>query len=669
VRVVIAIVILLAGCGDNVRSNVSIAVPAVWSHAFGDFVGFVDYGGLSLGDGGDFHVEVVEDAGMSAESYRLEVPAETGGGRPVWRVHASDILGAQYGVANALEHLGFRFRHPFATYVPATLEVQGDDPRGIHRPAIRVRGFQLHTLHPIEGYFAFWEPSPGSTNDAHRIIDWLIKNRGNKLQWVALDDIMEPGRHAAWKEFTRELIDYAHSRGVRVGINIQLFGRSNLQLAFDLYDDETITLAESLAERLPLITKDLPFDVYDLSFGEFFNAEPQRFIDSVNEVAAQLRVHAPAAEMHAVVHVGAEQVVHYDNRDLLYYFLVKYADPAIIPDIHTVMFYNLVDDAGGAYQHDNFNEHRDYILERMCSGQRVSYFPETAYWVAFDNSVPMYLPLYVYSRWTDLDYLAKAGCGSLDEHLLFSTGWEWGYWLNDVTALRASYELPASPDQLVDEAYAPDLGEAGARLVKALMTEQKHALIDQRLMGYLVGRDVAIDAGDRLDPPIISQPDRITFDDLVANPSLEAELRDKLALLEAYADTLESLEAEVNALALPESRWTREIRDGVTLDRMRARFVLASYRAVLAHLGGAAHAAARDEAALILAAARDRVASRHADLHDTHRRRLVDKTPNNTFYQFGYLYMADTLCYWQRELDQVAGIVDNSSVIPNSCLF
>jgi hypothetical protein len=308
----------------------------------------------------------------------------------------------------------------------------------------------------------------------------------------------------------------------------------------------------------------------------------------------------------------------------------------------------------------------------MCQGKRAAYFPETAYWVAFDNSVPMYLPLYVYSRWQDLEFLADAasepGCSPLDEHLLFSTGWEWGYWLNDVTALRASYERASSPLELITDAYAPDLA-AAAPLVDKLVTEQKQALIDQRLMGYLVGRDVAIDAGDKIDPPIISQPDRITFDDLVANPQLETELTGKLTLLERYAETLEGLEAEFHAAPMPDSRWSRELRDGVVLDRMRARFVLASYRAVLAHLHGTTDAAAREEARLLIAAARERVASRHADLHDTHRRRLVDETPNHTFYQFGYLYMADTLCYWQREHDQVGAILGSSSAVPNSCLF
>ena len=31
--------------------------------------------------------------------------------------------------------------------------------------------------------------------------------------------------------------------------------------------------------------------------------------------------------------------------------------------------------------------------------------------------------------------------------------------------------------------------------------------------------------------------------------------------------------------------------------------------------------------------------------------------------------MADTLCYWQRELTQVEDILTNSSTLANSCLF
>ena len=126
--------------------------------------------------------------------------------------------------------------------------------------------------------------------------------------------------------------------------------------------------------------------------------------------------------------------------------IVKFCDAALIPELHTVMFYDLYEDAGGAYGHDDFAEHRAYLLDRIAAGQPAAYFPESAYWVAFDDSVQLYLPLYVRSRWLDLDRLAAdpAAHGKpLDEHLIFSSGWEWGYWLGDYAALRASYQRPA----------------------------------------------------------------------------------------------------------------------------------------------------------------------------------------------------------------------------------
>jgi len=653
------VLLALVACGDNITGRITIGTPDAWSPALAEFVAFTPYSDLSLGQGGDLHIEVIDDAAIPLEGYRIERGDHI-------TVAAHDVLGAQYGVAAALEDLGFRFRHPFDTARPWVPTDSGGDS-ALHAPQIRVRGLQLHTLHPIEGYFAFWEPSPENTQDAHRIIDWLIKNRGNYLQWVALDDIMDPARHAAWQPFTRELIDYAHMRGVRVGLNIQLFGKSNLQLAFDLSDSDTIPLSTSVAQRLPLVTADLPFDVYSLSFGEFFNADPQKFIDSVNEVASQLRTFAPQAEMHASVHVGATQRVTYRGQELLYYFLVQYVDPLVIPDIHTVMYYNLYDDAGGAYQHDDFSEHRQYLLDRICANQPVAYFPETAYWVAFDDSVPMYLPLYVYSRQRDLAGIAADGCGNpLDEHLLFSSGWEWGYWLNDYTALRASYEL-TEMQPLIDHAFGKDLGPA-ASLVGELIAEQKHAYIDERLTGYLVGRDIAIDTGDKLDPPIISQPDRVTFEDLVANPAIELD-GPVLEPLRAHEKVLADIIQRLEALDLPVSQWSNELRDGVTIDRLRVRFVLANYAAVLAHLRGDSGDASYLDAQEILAAAKEIVTARHAQLHDPHGRRLVDETTNVTFYQFGYLYMADTLCYWQRELDQVGNILGKTMDVPDSCLF
>lgn len=666
-RAAILGLVLCIGCGDNVRGQITIVSDPQWEAQLGELVRLTPYTGLQVGgDPGDgFQIVVADDATIPLEGYRIEVTDD------VLSVHAHDVLGAQYGVAQALEGLGFRFRHPWDPLVPYGPELAQIDT-SVHQPQVRVRGIHLHTLHPIEGYFAFWDPSPANTSDAHRIIDWVIKNRGNYLQWVALDNINLPETHDAWQPFTRELIDYAHFRGIRVGLGIQLFGQANLQSAFDLSDDKTgtVPIASEIAARLPLVTKDLPFDAYELSFGEFFNAEPQKFVDSVNEVRTQLDRFAPAAELHAVVHVGAEQRVDYMGENLIYYFLVKFADASIIPDIHTVMFYNLFEPAGGAYQSENFFEHRDYLRERMCAGKKGSYKPETAYWVAFDNSVPQFFPLYVQSRLHDLAELEKPSgpCGVLDQHVLFSSGWEWGYWLNDVASLRGSYELQANLLDAFTQELAPDLGTEAAALVERLARAQHDHVMIEELTGYIVGRDSVIDLGRKAN--IISQPDRITFDQLAAGEG-RATVDAMLPVLATYAGEVDTLVKELDALSLPESRWTKELRAGFRIDQLRARFVEATYQATLAHLDGdTAAATARFAAAeKLLGQARDVVGDRHEDLHDGNVRRLLDKTANQTFYQFGYLYFADSLCYWKRELDQVGGLLGSTSVIPASCFF
>jgi len=673
VRAAVSLLALLLACGDNVPASISIQAPAAWEPTLKDFVALTPTGAISLGDDGAFRIELVEDASMPAEAYRASVVDKA------IIVRAADRLGAQYGTAAALEALGFRFRHPFETYVPVTPQLDAAALDGaLHAPETRVRGFQLHTLHPIESYYAFWEPSAGSTNDAHRIIDWTVKNRGNYVQWVALDDIVDPKRGDPWRAFSRELIDYAHARGVRVGLNIQLFGESNLQQAYDLADSDpaVVPLADQIAARLPTITTDLPFDVYDLSFGEFFNADPAQFIASVNEVKTQLALHAPQAELRAFIHVGADQRVDYQGENLLYYFLVKYADPAIVHDVHTTMFYNLFETASGAYHHENFHEHRDYLFAQQCAGRRPGYVPETAYWIAFDNSVPQFLPIYIHNRWLDLDQLrAQSPCPNLplDAHVIFSTGWEWGYWLHDVTALRASFELPSTPTALVDDAFGRDLA-AATQPVMALAELQRTYLHLQDLVPYVASRDVSIDLGRQLD--IVSQPDRVTFADIVAGTNVDVA-RTKLRALAEYADQLDALAEAFYAIDFPahSRRWAEELRDGFAIDQLRVRFVLASYAAVLAHVDGdpATARTRANDAAELMAQARTVVARRHADLHDTHGRRLLEKaseeSSNRTIYQYGYLYMANILCFWQRELGQVDGILGLTSAAPPGCLL
>ncbi|MFT3699860.1 MAG: hypothetical protein QM831_42340 [Kofleriaceae bacterium] len=656
------LLVLAAACGDNVNARITVD-PGPYSDVLTEMVKQTPYGGLSIGSGGDFAISVVDDSQIPLEGYNLE---PTGGNH--WNVHAHDLLGAQYGLAAALENLGFRFRHPLDPYIPVLPKVEGQS--GAHQPQVRVRGFQFHTLHPIEANFALWEPTAeGSTEDAHAIVNWAIANRANYIQWAHLDDLItDPDRYAAWLPFEKEIVDYAHSRGLRVGAELELFGVSNLQHAFDLYDDKTFTkpLADEIMPRLQLISP-IAWDVYDISFGEFFNVDPDKFIASNNEVVAELKTLAPNAEVHALIHNGANQRVDYMGENLIYYFLVKFADPSIIPDIHSTFFFNLFEPADGAYGLTDFSEYRQYLLDRMCAGQKAAYHPEDAYWISFDDSVPQTYPLYIRSRWLDLSMIPQQGCGPLDEHLVFSSGWEWSYWLNDVTSMRNSYELPANYEDSIADQYAPDLGPVAAKLMGDVAETQHKYLLLGSLSPYTAGRGADIDLGRTLG--IVSQPDRVTFDDLVTSGDTAGFTTNVLTPLKLYTAELQSEVDQIDDLNLPVSRWSSELADGLRVDLLRAQFITALYQAEIDHINGNDAQDAFDTARGLLTQAQMLVTSRHADLHDTHNRRLLDKGLNRTEYQYGYLFNADTLCFWNREYLQVGAILGNTSDTPMSCLF
>lgn len=617
--------------------------------------------------GGGVHL-VVRDRALAgcAGCYRLERVSDR-----VIEVQAGDPLGAQYGLTAALESMDFRFVHPHATYAPVALSLpEKDDHFGVlHEPQIARRGLHLHTLHPTDGMMDFWEPDPDGLERAKRVVDWTVRNRGNHLQWVALDDIQE-GDAEAWRDHTREIVDYAHRRGLTTGLGIQLFGSSNLQQAWDLVDDpgDPVREREQMDERLAVVG-DLGFDVLNLSFGEFFAEEPEVFVDAAERAYDAIQAHAGPVEVPAVVHVGNydDLRVQWQGEELLYYFLAAETGRDIVPWIHSVMYYNLFEDAGGAYLHESFDEHRAFLLEALSAGEPVGYFPETAYWVAFDINVPTWLPVYVRSRWTDLDRIRDAG-PQVQDHVIFSSGWEWGYWQNDYATLRASYELPDRYEALYDDLFEP-YGAEGVALARAATTladRQHDALIDQRLAAYLAGREAVIDLGDNLG--IISQPDRPSFDEVAAFTPDEAAAFDQVlaGLASLSVDTREIL-VDLEAAAI-ETRFAAEMVDGAEVDALRTEFAHAVFSAALAHGSGAdaqphllAARAARD-------AAVDVVARRHAALWDPDPGRLVAADrPNATVYAFGYLARADELCFWERELVQVENLVNGATAPVPPC--
>lgn len=621
-------------------------------------------------DDGDL---VLATGGGCEECYVLDesdgILTVTGGG----------VLGVQYGLADVLERAGFRFFHPHATLVPEDprLPASFADAGEEHEPEVAHRALHLHTLHPTDALFDLWVPSGDGVERAARIVDWMVKNRANHLEWMGLDDITDDDEAwSAWREHTASLLDRVHARGLTAGVGVELYGSGNLQHAYDLLDAPGDEAEDRIvmATRLERILGDLPWDVVSLSFGEFFDEDPDRFIRDVDTFHALATEACPGVGTTAWVHVGDDVRVEYGGEGMIYYFLVKYADPAVLRSVHTVMYYNLFDDAGGAYHHEDFSEHRTFLLDELESGHPVEYYPESSYWVAFDVSVPQFFPVYVPSRWRDLAGLQEEttsrGLPSLPAHTLFSTAWEWGYWMNDLLTLRMTWSLPADWREGFDFLFAP-WGTDGARVADAvsdLAALQYDALLGQRLAGWLAGVDAAMEAGYLLD--IVSQPRRTSLEE-----AAELDPSGREALIREVLDPLARLAAETDAIgarlaAVPrEDQWLREIRDGVAVDVARARFVEALYRAVLAEAEDASPDAWRAIADEALDDARVVVASRHAALHDPLPDRLLEPDDNPTLYDYGYLRWANELCYWERERVQLANLLDGSSEVPPGCLF
>ncbi len=588
----------------------------------------------------------------------------------VTELRGEDLLGRLYALSAALEQVGYAFPHPQHTDRPELLDPSATSAES-GTPEMRRRGLHLHTLHPIEAMFDAWMPSDAGVDRMEHVFDWIVRNRGNHVQWVALDDITtDAGTAAAWRDHTTSLVDAAHLRGLSTGLAIQLFGASNLQAAFDLVDTAR-TSEERVAEMGPRLDSisGLGFDLFNLSFGEFFGAEPAEFVAAVQETYDAIHAREPDAELTATLHVGDDLRAEWEGKEIPYYFLALEAERPITPWVHTVMFYGLFGDAGGAYGHEDFSEHRELLLERLEDRRPVGYFPESAYWIAFDSPIPQFLPVYITQRWRDLALTRAtlAGRGTLQDHVLFSSGWEWGYSLIDAATLRMTYTLPDRPQDAVDPLFplGPFGRDLAANTVVDFAEAQDDALLGKRLAPWLASQDAIMEVGFGLG--IVAQPYRPPFAELVdAQGSDLVDLQTTRDAARAHANAISYSPYFRLTTRLPEAGWSPQgerLQDAFAVYAHRARYAetlltIAAAEAEHRHGGGPAVSGLLwDQLDRILNDATDRVHSAHNKLWDPGGRRLLDPAPNPTIYDFGYLHRADTLCFWHRERAQLRNVV------------
>ncbi len=581
------------------------------------------------------------------------------------RLRSPSYEGISFGLYGLLqEKLGFKFYHPRRTIIPD--HPYWPLPVGFHWKAVPRfyrRGFHIHTLHPVELSRQLLEPScPGGLSDIKQYIDWLARNQQNLFQFFLLRGI----DRGQWTAHAAEFVAYAHKRGVLAGVEISL---SMLQQrAF-----QTIKVLKPLSSYRKEVDGTLawlfkvPWDfvTVDFTMGEYL-PDLGTLMPGLKEYVVERITGEYGTKLLFTTHVTAEEEGPASS-----------GRPGIRPGgetggtgilIHTVMFYSIDEPDAPVYGHKN----QRFMLRRAIRENRrreVWYWPESAYWVAFDNSVPLLLLPYLEARWSDMVTMERIG---VDNHLTFSSGWEWGYWLVDWSIARWSWEYTgkgasreSDPLGILRDIFpAPDIQQ----LWEEALQLQDHYLKRLGLISLLAALDPSAELPWPFDKPFQPRPPftyrwllREASDNetarILAGPveSLDEYARkmdlvtEKLDIRTASLIKRSGSSPELEVIAL-------ELTRALAVTALRARHRALVLKALIAMRG-------RDENGLeargfLKKAGAIRLRAQRLVLEQERIYRypvnqIARRRRSLTAYDFGYLYPVSNLHFWKREEEQI----------------
>lgn len=558
------------------------------------------------------------------------------------------VSAALYGLLQ--EKLGFRFIHPkqtlkpFHAYWPLPPEWTFEG-----RAIFQKKGFHLHTMHPIE----LAEPLHGMPGDApepltetRQYIDWLARNQQNVFQFYLLREVDQE----RFIQSAQQMIDYAHQRGILVGaaISLSMFQQKAFQLI------RILDITEPYEKQMDRTLSSLFRAPWDFVSIDFTTGEYLPDLGSLGRRLRNLAIQKIQGRYGKTLY-SREHVIPAEK------------DNAQGIHIHSVMCYSVTEPKAPVYGHENQNFVLDELrLER--ERRETWYFPESSYWVTFDNSVPVFLLPYLDSRLIDIETMRQE---RIHNHLTFSSGWEWGYWLIDWSIARWSWafldngvERRPRPAQGISDVFGAASGLEPS-FTEALALQNRF-LKDQELLRYLSALAPMDELPQPFNKPFQPKPP-FTFEWLRKVAGLidqDRLLRETIEPLEAFATAHESITREMrdSSSKLRETELRRladELITALEVTTLRARhraLVLRAYLSDRWHptwLPLFGEAKERIDQAEKVREQAQRLVFRQERHYRYDPEKLGRKRPSVTAYQFGYLYPVSELHFWRREEDQL----------------
>ena len=328
------------------------------------------------------------------------------------------------------------------------------------------------------------------------------------------------------------------------------------------------------------------------------------------------------------------------------------------------MFYTISEEKAPVYRNENLRHMLD-ILNKEKEVRETWYYPESAYWVTFDSSIPLLLLPYLSAR---LDDILLMDSLEIPGHITFSSGWEWGYWLFDWSIARWSWKHSYDgafeevyPTQYVDDIFGNQEGINA--FFKKNVELQNEYLKDKELMRYMTAMTVT----DELPGPgniefhprpkhsykwLAKKSDEETLEEVrKTDMQLLTEFSDKMA------HQVSELDESDKSLSEQQKKILQELRDGVEITGLRAKHRTHTLNYILTKRENKLKKQDNAIEPIMDKAKETRlealgIVARQEKKYRYPVDRLTTTHKEPTSYHFGYLYPVHDLHFWKREESQ-----------------
>lgn len=561
-------------------------------------------------------------------------------------IRAASEKGLSNGIYYFLQNkLGFQFYHPKETIVPDLSNYVLDTFTETITPRFDKIGFHIHAMHPLEITEALLnENTPNGAEEVKTYIDWLCRNGQNYFEFNLLRSI----QLKTWIPYIKPIVDYAHERGIICGADMSF--HMIQQRAFQLYKNFPASFRKKDKQILDNITQlmQVNWDVWNVEFAttEFTHKnqdklhEQQKFLyDNLSKYNVKL-----TSRKHVVKDenlISNAKSVKTKRTDM---------DSAYALFVHTVMFYGLQDSSTPVYRNKDFSHLRNLLVESK-EYRDTWYFPESAYWITFDNSVPMFLTPYLSARLNDILYCDSLG---IDGHLTFSSGWEWNYWLIDWSIARWCWNdnKKTAPLQFLKEVIKDTSVTDFIEKANLLQTE---FIKNKQLIKVLTAQTITDEIGGKLNLEFHPRPEYSYK--YIMNKSTKTELD---FIQQKYVNVLDSFILKYSALQLDykmlheNDRLEKEILTSLFVTSLRAAHRKNTLSYLLAYRLNKINKR-NDSIQPYLDRAKDIRLSALRLIEEQEKNyrypvsSIAAEKKSKTVYNFGYLYPVSNLHFWERE--------------------